>query len=378
MVEYLGVGNIEKQCPYKHDRVSKIGVLVTNLGTPDAPTAAAVRPYLREFLSDPRVIELPWLYWQIILNLFVLTFRPKKSAKLYESVWTKDGSPLFSISKRQKQKLQARLEQRFGKTVVIALGMRYGNPSIESALQELHENFIEKLIVIPLYPQYSATTSGSTFDAVADALKKWRRVPDLRFISQFADHPHYLDAVVEKIQATAAAKGRPEKLLFSFHGIPKRYFTGGDMYHCHCQKTARLIAERLGLSREQYLVTFQSLFGKEEWVKPYTDKTIQALAESGTKKLHVVCPGFTADCLETLEEINEQNREIFLHHGGEQFEYIEAVNDSERFIDCLEDVVLQNLSGWCDLSLPASVIEAQHAAAGSELAKRVAAFERQL
>ncbi len=332
---------------YSHRQLPVTGILLSNLGTPDAPTTAALRRYLREFLSDPRVIELPRLLWWTILNLFILPFRPRKSAALYRSVWSEQGSPLLVTSKSQLEGFRKKLEEEIGSPVVVALGMRYGNPSIAKALEELRQHDIGRLLVIPLYPQYSSATTGSTFDAVAEVLKGWRRVPDLRFVAQYHDHPGYIEAVCEKVRATWNKTGKkPEKLLLSFHGIPKRYFLGGDPYHCHCQKTGRLIAENLALTSSEYLVSFQSLFGKEEWIKPYTDKTLESWAQAGLKSVDVACPGFLADCLETLEEIDEQNRELFLHSGGERFNYIPAVNDSPKMIEALVDIARQNLVGW--------------------------------
>lgn len=340
------VNLFEAKNNFTHEASAKVGVLISNLGTPDAPTKQALKVYLREFLSDPRVIELPRLKWLTILNLFVLTSRPKKSAELYQSIWTENGSPLMSISREQEQKLRMRLEKQYGKRVVVALGMRYGNPSIASALRELRDAGAEKIFVLPLYPQYSSSTVGSTFDAVADALKKWRVVPELRFQNAYHDEPLYIQALSNSVRESFALNGKPQKLIFSFHGIPKRYFENGDPYFCYCHKTTRLVAENLGLKPEEYQLTFQSLFGKEEWLKPYTDETLKGLAESGVTSLQVICPGFSADCLETLEEIDEQNRELFLHHGGKIFHYIPALNAREDLIDTLEKIVSNNISDW--------------------------------
>ena len=332
---------------FEHGEIPAVGVLVTNLGTPDEPTAPALRRYLREFLSDPRVIELSRAYWLPILNLFVLTTRPKESAKLYRSVWTEEGSPLLVITRKQAAGIAERLDERVGSPVHVAAGMRYGNPSIASALAELREKGCRRILVLPLYPQYSASTTASTFDALAAELTTWRWIPDLRTVHSYHDRPAYVRALAASIREVWEADGRrPEKLLFSYHGIPKRYFEAGDPYHCLCHKTTRLVAEELDLPESSYLTAFQSLFGREEWLKPYTAETVAAMAGSGVKSLDIICPGFSADCLETLEEIDEQNREIFMEHGGEQFRYIPALNDRGDHLEALTELVMENLAGW--------------------------------
>jgi protoporphyrin/coproporphyrin ferrochelatase len=332
-----------------NDVKGAIGVLVLNLGTPDAPTAKAVRPYLREFLSDPRVIELPKWKWLPVLYGIVLTRRPKKSAELYKSIWTKDGSPLLTMTVKQAELLAMELKSHMPESrVEVEVGMRYGNPSIKSALDRLKKKRVRKLLILPLYPQYSGTTTASTFDAVVDALKKWRWIPELRMIMHFHDEVGYIKAIANSIRERWDREGTPERLLFSFHGIPKRYFMSGDPYPCHCQKTARLVAEELNLGKSQYFVSFQSLFGKEEWVRPYTDETLEAWGKEGLNSVDVVCPGFVGDCLETLEEIDEQNRHIFLHAGGKQFRYIFCLNDRPDFINFLKDLSLRNMQGWSD------------------------------
>lgn len=328
---------------YQHGEKPKIGILLTNLGTPDAPEKGALRRYLKEFLSDERVIELPRWKWWPILNLIVLNTRPKKVAEAYKSIWTEKGSPLLVITKNQAAALEKELHDP---RVLISVGMRYGNPSIASALRELRDRGAQKILLLPMYGQYSSATAGSTFDAMAEELKKWRWVPEIRTIMQFHDHPGYIQVVAKNIAKHWQKNGKPEKLVMSFHGIPKRYFEGGDPYFCHCQKTGRLIAEALKLKKEEYLVTFQSLFGKEEWIKPYTDKTLESLAHSGVKAVDVVCPGFLADCLETIEEINVENRENFLEAGGQKYSYIAAVNDNPEFIRVLADIVRHHL--WID------------------------------
>lgn len=341
MPEYFG------QPGYRHTETPAVGVLLANLGTPDAPDTPALRRYLREFLWDPRVVELPRWSWWLILNLFILTTRPKQSAELYKKVWTPEGSPLLILSRRQAAALEETLKREVGTPVHVALGMRYGNPSIGSALRELAEKGCRRILALPLYPQYAAATSGSTFDAVAAELTRWRWVPELRVIQHYHDEPGYIRALAATVRETWA-ESMPDKLLFSFHGIPQRYFDAGDPYFCQCQKTARLVAEDLGIPREAYEVSFQSLFGKEEWIKPYTDRTIQGMAKSGIRSLDVMCPGFSADCLETLEEIDGLNRENFLHAGGQRYRYIPALNERPDHMRFLADLVIRNLQGWIE------------------------------
>jgi len=339
-VKYFG------QPDFQHGEIPAVGVLLANLGTPDAPDAPALRRYLREFLLDPRVIEMPRALWWTILHLFVLTTRPPKSAALYRKVWLPEGSPLLVITKRQAAALQQVLRREIGTPVHVAVGMRYGNPSIRSALRELAGRGCRRLLVLPLYPQYSAVTTGSTIDAVTAELRTWRWVPEIRTIHHYHDDPAYIRALAASIRELWEREGEPEKLLFSFHGIPKRYFLAGDPYFCESHKLARLAAEELRLPSERWQVSFQSLFGKEEWLRPYTDQTITAMAKSGLRNLDVVCPGFSADCLETIEEIDEQNREIFLHAGGERYRYIPALNDRPDHVRFIADLVLRNLQGW--------------------------------
>lgn len=336
------------QPDFKHSEIPAVGVLLANLGTPDAADTPALRRYLREFLLDPRVIEMSRPLWWLILHLFVLPFRPRKSAELYKKVWTPEGSPLLVISQRQAEAIQKALSAEAGTQVHVALAMRYGNPSVKAALRELAEKGCRRILVLPLYPQYAAVTSGSTFDAVAAELRAWRWVPELRILQHYHDEPGYIRALAATLREAWADGSQADKLLFSFHGIPQRYFEAGDPYFCHCQKTARLVAQELGLSRDRYEVSFQSLFGKEEWLKPYTDKTMQAMAKAGVRSLDVICPGFSADCLETIEEIDEQNREIFLHAGGQRYRYIPALNDRPDHIRFLTDLTLRNLHGWIE------------------------------
>lgn len=331
---------------FDHRAEPSIGILFSNLGTPQAPTAGALRPYLREFLSDPRVIELPKLLWWLILNAVVLPFRPAKSAKLYQSVWTPQGSPLLVTTRQQAAALAVELAQRLPVPVHVAVGMRYGQPSLQSALAELADRGCRRVLVLPAYPQYSATTTGSTFDEVTRVLSRYRWVPELRFVNSYHDDAGYIAALVASIRERWNAEGEPERLLFSFHGMPLRYFHAGDPYFCFCQKTARLVVEGLGFPRDRCLVTFQSRFGREPWIEPYTDATLAALPAKGITKVDVLCPGFSADCLETLEEINGLNREVFTHAGGQQYRYIPCLNDRPDHIAALAALIARHCGGW--------------------------------
>lgn len=337
---YKGVKN------FNHSEIGGIGVLYVNLGSPDEPTPSALRRYLRPFLADTRVIEIPKYKWWPILYGIVLVFRPKRSAKLYRSIWTDEGAPLIVTSKRQAELLEVKLRERIGEPVHVAVGMTYGNPSIQSALDSLLEKKIRKLFVLPAYAQYSATSSASVFDVTTAELRKWRWVPDFRIAMSFHDHPAYIKALANSIRDHWQKNGRAKTLFFSFHGVPTRYILAGDPYLCHCHKTARLVAEELGLNKEEYTVAFQSIFGKEEWIKPTTDKTLIALAQQGLESVEVVCPGFGADCLETLEEIEVENKHLFLEAGGKEFHYIPALNTRDDYIAALADISCENMSGW--------------------------------
>jgi len=331
---------------FKHKNAPKIGVLVTNLGTPQAPKPKALRKYLKEFLSDPRVVEAPrWLWW-CALNLVILNIRPKRSAKAYETVWTEQGSPLMFHTKAQADKIREQLNATYGDKIVVEFAMRYGEPSMSHVIDKMLNEGVEKLVVLPLYPQYSATTTASTFDALAKEFTQRRLIPELRFINHYHDFPPYIDALARKIEQHWQVNGRCDKLILSYHGIPKRYLTNGDPYHCECYKTSRLLAERLGLNDDEYMTTFQSRFGREEWLTPYTDHTLQALPEQGVKSVQVVCPGFSSDCLETIEEIGIENRDYFMEAGGEKFEYIEALNSDDNHIDALVKLIESHMTGW--------------------------------
>lgn len=332
--------NFRGQDKTMHERAKPtLGILLTNLGTPAAPTAQALRPYLREFLSDPRVIELPKWKWWPILHGIILRVRPAKSAKLYASVWTDKGSPLMSISLEQTAKLQAHFDALHPGQTKVKLGMRYGEPAIGTVLREFQDEGINRIVILPLYPQYAGATVGSTFDAVSQELMRWRWTPELHFINTYHDHPLYIQALADSIRAHIQTHGEPEKLVLSYHGMPQRYFDGGDPYYCFCQKTSRLVTENLGWEKDRTITSFQSQFGKEEWIKPDTSKILQQLAQQGTKKVAVICPGFSADCLETIEEIGEENKHLFLAAGGKEFSYIPALNAGEEHVRLMAALV---------------------------------------
>ncbi|MFQ5659326.1 MAG: ferrochelatase [Gammaproteobacteria bacterium] len=331
---------------YRHGTAPCTGILITNLGTPEDPSPPTVRRYLAEFLSDARVIELPKPIWWLILHGFILRFRPRRAAAAYRKIWADTGSPLLDIAKKQAAAIQNLLTHRCPGPVQVTLAMRYGNPSIASALEKLRQANARRLLVLPLYPQYSATTTASTFDAVTSVLKNWRWLPELRMVSHYHDDPGHIDALAESIRAHWAQQDRADKLLYSFHGLPKRYFLAGDPYYCECRKTARLVAERLGVDDDSWEVSFQSRFGLQEWLKPYTDRLLIEWAKSGITSVDVICPGFSADCLETLEEINLQNRKRFLAAGGKRFSYIPALNDQPAHITALTDLIIKHCQGW--------------------------------
>ncbi len=336
----------QNETEFRHDAPEMLGVLLVNLGTPDAPTVPAVRRYLAEFLNDPRVVELPRPLWWLILHGIILRLRPRRSAEAYKSVWTEQGSPLLVIARRQAAALQERLSASLPGPVRAKLGMRYGNPSIASALGDLRRANVRRLLVLPLYPQYSATTTASTFEAVSRELSTWRWLPEVRFVNQYQDHPDYVAALAQSVRGYWAEQGEPDRLLFSFHGIPREYFMNGDPYFCHCHQTARLTANALGLASERWEVSFQSRVGSKEWLKPYTDETLKDWGRQGIETVHVICPGFSADCLETLEEIAVENRVYFLEAGGKGFGYIPALNDVADHIEMMTDLVRQHAAGW--------------------------------
>ena len=324
---------------------STTAILLCNLGTPDAPTAPALRRYLAEFLSDQRVVEIPRLLWLAILHGIILRVRPKKSAAKYASIWMPEGSPLKVWTERQARLLGAEMAAQ-GHQVEVRYAMRYGNPSIASQLEQLKAEGVTRVLILPAYPQYSATTTASVFDAVYTWAAKVRRLPEFRFVNHYHDAPGYIDALAASVRAHWQTHGQADKLVMSFHGVPQRTLELGDPYHCECHKTARLVAEKLGLQKDRYQVTFQSRFGRAKWLEPYTEPTLVKMAQGGLQSVDLMCPGFTGDCLETLEEINMEAREAFLHAGGQKFTYIACLNDSPVWIKALAEFSAQHLAGW--------------------------------
>src|SRR6476661_5628593 len=320
-----------KEPSYSHGAPSRPAVLYVNLGTPDAPTTSAVRRYLKQFLSDPRVVEIPAAVWWFILNGIILPFRSSKSAEKYASIWMKEGSPLKLHTEKQALLLRGYLGER-GHDVQVAYAMRYGSPSVGEVLDRLKAEGCDRILILPAYPQYSATTTASISDAVSSHVARVRNMPELRFVKHYHDHEAYVQALKKSVLAYWGLHGEPDKLVMSFHGVPKRTLLLGDPYHCECHKTARLLAAELGLGPDQYLVTFQSRFGKAEWLQPYTAPTLQKLAKEGVKRVDIMCPGFTSDCLETLEEIAMEARQDFLVAGGKDFHYIPCLNESPEWI----------------------------------------------
>lgn len=322
------------------------GVMLVNLGTPEAPTASAVRRYLAEFLGDRRVIDLPRAKWLPILHGVILRIRPPRVAKSYAAVWGKDGSPLLAIGRRQQSALKERLATRMGTEIPVELAMTYGKPSMEEAGLALRDAGVERILVLPLYPQFSATTTGAVFDRLARALAPCPHLPELRFVRDYHNHPAYIGALAESVREHWAVHGRQPRLLFSYHGIPKRYADAGDPYPRHCEETSRLVAEALGLESDEWRQTYQSRFGREEWLKPYTDETLKAWGAEGVEGVNVISPAFAADCLETLEELEVENRGYFEEAGGGNYQYIPALNDRQDHIDLLASLVEQHTQGW--------------------------------
>jgi len=339
---------------YLHGSTEKTGVLLINLGTPDAPTAQAVKPTLREFLGDPRVVEIPRVIWWLILNGIILNTRPKKSAAKYASIWMTEGSPLKVHTERQTVLLQDYLREKTQDTPLqVEYAMRYGNPSIPEVLAKLKAQNCQRILLVPLYPQYAASATATALDAVFAELQKTRNMPAVRSIKHFHDDATYIKASAQNIRDYWTLHGHPDKLVMSFHGVPRYTLDKGDPYHCECMKSGRLIAEELGLSEEQYTVSFQSRFGKAEWIKPYTTATLKELGSLHTRRVDVVCPGFVADCLETLEEIAQEGREDFQHAGGGEYHYIPCLNERPDWVEALGALVLDNLQGWLKKPDPA-------------------------
>lgn len=333
--------------PHTHGNPAKVGILLANLGTPDAPTAKALRPYLKQFLMDRRVVEIPRFIWCWILYCIILVVRPKKSAEKYTQIWSKEGSPLLAHAQKQAKLLEGFLAQQIKSPFAIALGMTYGNPSMEQAIAELKAQHCNKILVFPLYPQYAASSTAAAFDAVWRVLLKMRNVPAIRTIKHYHDHPVYIAALAVNVREHWRLNGgKPTKLVMSFHGVPKFHLLKGDPYHCECQKTGRLLAEALELGKDEYVVAFQSRFGRQEWLKPYLANVLQDLGKANTKRIDVICPGFTSDCLETLEEIALEGEHIFKSNGGGEYHYIPALNESELWVHAMTTIALENLQGW--------------------------------
>ena len=330
---------------FRHGSAPATAVVLCNLGTPDAPTPAAVRRYLGEFLADPRVVEIPKALWWPVLHGVVLRLRPARSAKKYAAIWTPDGSPLAVWTRKQATLLEGYLGQR-GHRVLVRHAMRYGSPSVASVLDALKADGATQVLVLPLYPQYSGATTGSVMDAVGSWSRRTRNLPELRTVVRYGDHEGYIAALARAVGDHWMAHGRGDRLVLSFHGMPRRTLLLGDPYHCECRKTARLLAERLALPQDDVLVTFQSRFGRAEWLQPYTAPTLVELARRGVARVDVMCPGFTADCLETLEEIALEGKTAFLGAGGREFHYLPCLNDRPEWIAALADLAICHLQGW--------------------------------
>jgi ferrochelatase len=348
--------SFRKEPPFTHGAVprsARTAIVLVNLGTPDAPTWFAVRRYLKEFLSDPRVVEIPRLVWWCILNLIILPFRSGKSAKKYDSIWTNEGSPLKVNTQKQAQLMRATLKERGHDGLKVVMAMRYGSPSLPEVLDKLKNEQCDRIAILPAYPQYSGATTGSIFDAVFSHYSQVRNIPELRLIKNYHDNELYIDALHDSVLAYWDMHGRGEKLVMSFHGMPQRTLELGDPYHCECYKTARLLAEKLRLTKDEYVVTFQSRFGKAAWLQPYTEPTVLALAEAGVRRVDVICPGFTSDCLETLEEVAMEIRHSFLAAGGTDFNYIPCLNDQPSWIAGMAEIAEQHVIGWPTMMTPA-------------------------
>ncbi|MFC4932503.1 ferrochelatase [Massilia sp. GCM10023247] len=363
-----------KEPPHTHGSIAQSAIVLVNLGTPDAPTRAAVKRYLKQFLSDPRVVEIPRLVWWFILNIFILPFRSGASAKKYQTIWTREGSPLKVHTQKQASLLAEALQERGHEGVQVRMAMRYGSPSLPEVLDALKAEGCDRIAILPAYPQYSGTTTASIWDAVFAHYKNVRNVPELRLVKHYHDHEGYIDALHDIVEAHWDAHGRGQKLVMSFHGVPKRTLLLGDPYYCECQKTARLLAARLRLSPDDYVVTFQSRFGKAEWLQPYTAPTVQQLAREGISRVDVICPGFTSDCLETLEEISMEVKHDFEAAGGKEFHYIPCLNESPTWIVGMAEIAEQHLIGWPTMMSPSQrEAERRDAELGREHAVRLGA-----
>jgi len=318
------------------------GILLINLGTPDSPSRGDVKRYLREFLWDPRVVEMPRALWWLILHGAILNIRPARSAKAYRKIWTEEGSPLLTNTVKQAKALQ----QKLGSRIAVVPAMRYGNPSIRQGLEQLRDQGCQRILVFPLYPQYSATTTASAFDAVVAELKNWRLLPELRLLNQYFDDPGYIQTLAGSVKDFQEQHGQPDTLVLSYHGLPQRYADAGDPYPHQCEETTNALTSALQLNSAQWRHCYQSRMGREPWLQPATADTLRELANAGCKHVQVICPGFSSDCLETLEEIAMENKEVFLQAGGERYEYIPCLNDSKAHIDMLAGLAMRYLGGW--------------------------------
>ena len=338
---------------YQHGSPNRTGVLLINLGTPDAPTAQALRPYLQEFLSNPRVIEVPRLIWWPILHGFILPFRPKASAEKYAKIWIAEGSPLKVHTERQTERLREVLAARLKNPPLVEYAMNIGKPSVADVLTRMQQQGCERILVIPMFPQYAASSTAVAMDNVFAVLKKMRNQPALRTVKQYHDHPGYIAALAQNVRDYWDTHGRPDKLIISFHGTPRASLDKGDPYHCACQKTGRLLAEALALETNQYAVCFQSRFGRAKWLTPYTSVILEQLGKEYTQRVDVICPGFVSDCLETLEEIAIEAKNTFIQAGGKEFHYIPCLNERSDWIEALADITCTHLQGWLDIEVTA-------------------------
>jgi ferrochelatase len=349
------MARLRPEPPYRHGTASSPGILLVNLGSPQAPTAQAVRRYLREFLSDPRVVELPRGLWLPLLHAGVLTTRPRKSARRYAAIWSGEGSPLLVHTARQAVMLRGYLGERHRSRVEIEWAMRYGSPSLAQGMDALRARGCDRILVLPLYPQYAGSTTGSVVDALHAMLARMRNIPALRFVKHFHAHPGYIAALAQSVRDYWMQTGRPDLLVMSFHGVPRFTLDRGDPYHCECQTTARLLAEALALPGERYRVAFQSRFGRGRWLQPYTADVLAELGRNRTGRVDVICPGFVSDCLETLEEIALEGKSAFLRAGGQAFHYIPCLNERDDWMKALTDIAADNLHGWLGQEDPAAL-----------------------
>lgn len=337
---------------FHRDGAERIGILLVNSGTPASPAPKDVRKFLAGLLGDPRVVELPRALWLPILHGLILPFRPHRSARKYRKIWSKAGSPLLALSEKLRSELIGTLAQRMLAPLSIELGMMYGGePTVPQALTKLRESGAQRILVVPLFPQYCGATTGAAYDQVNAELRRWRWLPELRYVAEYHDYPGYIDALRASVVQQWETHGRTQHLLMSFHGIPERYFHKGDPYFCKCQKTARLLADELLLKDNEWSVSFQSRFGRDAWLKPYTSTVLEEMPSRGTRRVTVVCPGFAVDCLETLEEIEMENRDVFMAAGGEQFQYVPALNARQEHARFLADLIARHCQGWTHVEL---------------------------